>query len=183
MRFRPMRLDGALIVEPEPLEDERGFFARTWDAAELAKAGLDPGIAQISISHSRRAGTLRGLHFQYPPHEETKFVRCTRGALYDVIVDLRQGSPTYLQWEGVELNERNRLQLYIPKGFAHGFETLADETEVLYLISTPYTPSAYGGLRYDDPHFAIVWPRPVTVIAERDRAWPDFAGTSPFSLR
>jgi dTDP-4-dehydrorhamnose 3,5-epimerase len=180
MRFRPARLEGAFVVEPEPHEDERGFFARIWDATEFAAQGLDPGVAQISISCNRRAGTLRGLHFQYPPHQETKLVRATKGALFDVIVDLRKNSPTYLQWEGFELTDRNRLQLYIPKGFAHGFETLVDETEVLYLISAPFAPAAYGGLRYDDPALNIAWPLPVSVIAERDRNFPDFDGTTPF---
>jgi dTDP-4-dehydrorhamnose 3,5-epimerase len=180
MRFRPARLQGAVVVEPEPHEDERGFFARAWDGTEFAAQGLDPGVAQISISYNRRAGTLRGLHFQHPPHQETKLVRATRGALFDVIVDLRKSSPTYLQWEGFELTDRNRLQLYIPKGFAHGFETLADETEVLYLISAPFAPGAYGGLRYDDPAIAIAWPLPVSIIAERDRTFPDFDGSTPF---
>jgi dTDP-4-dehydrorhamnose 3,5-epimerase len=180
MRFRPARLAGVFVVEPEPHEDERGFFARAWDGTEFAAHGLDPGVAQISISYNRRAGTLRGLHFQHPPHQETKLVRATKGALFDVIVDLRRSSPTYLQWEGFELTDRNRLQLYIPKGFAHGFETLVDETEVLYLISAPFVPGAYGGLRYDDPAIGIAWPLPVSVIADRDRTFPDFAGNTPF---
>jgi dTDP-4-dehydrorhamnose 3,5-epimerase len=181
MRFRPARLQGAFVVEPEPHEDERGFFARAWDGAEFAAHGLDPGVAQISISHNRRAGTLRGLHFQHPPHQETKLVRATKGALFDVIVDLRRSSPTYLQWEGFELTDRNRLQLYIPKGFAHGFETLADDTEVLYLISAPFAPGAYGGLRHDDRAIGIAWPLPVSVIADRDRDFPDFDGNTPFA--
>jgi dTDP-4-dehydrorhamnose 3,5-epimerase len=181
MRYRPTRLDGAFLVEPEPHEDERGFFARLWDGEDFSRHGLDPAVAQISMSYNRRAGTLRGLHFQYPPHEETKLVRCTRGALYDVIVDLRQGSPTYLAWEGFTLTDANRLQLYVPKGFAHGFLTLADETEVFYLISTPYAAGSYGGLRWDDKRIGVAWPRAVAVIAERDRTFPDFPGTSPFT--
>jgi dTDP-4-dehydrorhamnose 3,5-epimerase len=183
MRFLPTRLDGAWLVELEPARDERGFFARIWDGHAFAARGLDPAMAQASLSSNRRAGTLRGLHFQLPPNAETKLVRCIRGAVFDVIVDLRRGSPTYLAWEGFELTAENRRQLYIPQGFAHGFESLVDDSELLYLISTPYAPTAAAGLRWDDPALGIEWPLPPATVSERDRAWPAFEGTSPFSFR
>lgn len=172
MIFHETRLEGLRLVELEPSADERGFFARIWCRQELAAAGLDPELAQQSLSHTRTAGTLRGLHFQHPPHEETKLVRCVRGAVYDVAVDLRPGSATYLRWQGFRLSAQNRLALYIPKGFAHGFQTLENDTDVLYDISTPYVPGAAAGYRYDDARLAIAWPLPVTVIAERDLSWP-----------
>jgi dTDP-4-dehydrorhamnose 3,5-epimerase len=183
MRFQPTRLDGAFLIELEPHQDERGAFARLWDGALFAGSGLDPTLAQVSLSWNPRAGTLRGLHFQLPPYEETKLVRCVRGAIFDVIVDLRAGSPSYLQWEGFELTHRNRRQVYVPKGFAHGFVTLAEDSEVLYFISTPYAPTAAAGLRWNDPALAIRWPAEPSVVSERDRTWPDFAGTSAFSFR
>jgi dTDP-4-dehydrorhamnose 3,5-epimerase len=183
MQFLPTRLVGALLVELEPHRDDRGFFARTWDSALFAQRGLDPSLAQVSTSWSKSAFTLRGLHFQTPPYEETKLVRCIHGAIFDAIVDLRPGSPTYLQWEGFELTEENRRQLYVPKGFAHGFETLADGSEVLYHISTPHAPTASSGLPWNDPAFGIAWPAEPRVISERDQKWPTFSGTSPFSFR
>jgi dTDP-4-dehydrorhamnose 3,5-epimerase len=175
MIFAKTRIAGARLLDIEPFRDERGFFARTWCQRELAAQGLDDGIAQESISYNHRLGTLRGLHFQRAPHEEAKIVRCTRGAIFDVIVDLRAASPTYLQWEGVELSAENRRALLVPKGCAHGFETLADDTEVLYQISSFYAPEAAAGYRYDDRAFAIVWPIPVAVISERDLSWPNFS--------
>jgi dTDP-4-dehydrorhamnose 3,5-epimerase len=175
MIFTPTRLAGAWLIELEPHRDERGFFARTWCRRELEAHGLDPGLAQESLSYNRRRGTLRGLHFQRPPHAETKIVSCPRGAIFDVIVDLRPDSPTFLRWQGFELDEANRRALYIPKGFAHGFETLADDTEIAYRISEFYAPEAAAGCRYDDPAFGIEWKLPVAVIAERDLAWPPFA--------
>jgi len=183
MRFLPTRLEGAFLIDLEAHQDERGAFARLWDGALFAERGLEPGLAQVSVSWNPKAGTLRGLHFQLPPYEETKLVRCIRGAIFDVIVDLRAGSPSYLQWEGFELTEGNRRQLYIPKGFAHGFETLADESEVLYFISTPYAPTASGGLRWNDPALGIAWPAEPGIVSERDRTWPPLPGTSPFSFR
>jgi dTDP-4-dehydrorhamnose 3,5-epimerase len=179
MIFTPTRLDGAWIVEVEKRRDERGFFARTWCRQELAARGLDTEIAQESVSHNVRRGTLRGLHFQLPPHEETKIVRCQAGAIYDVIVDLRPHSPTFRRWEGFELSAENRRALYIPKGFAHGFQTLTDAADIAYQISAFYAPQAAAGYRYDDPAFEIAWPLPIAVIGERDLAWPAFQRRSP----
>lgn len=172
MIFHETSLNDLKLVEIEPSTDERGFFARVWCREELAKAGLDPELAQQSLSHTRTAGTLRGLHFQRPPHEETKLVRCVRGAIFDVVVDVRRSSPTYLRWQGFKLSAQNCLALYVPRGFAHGFQTLEDATDVLYDISTPYSADAAAGHRYDDPRLAIAWPLPVRVIAERDLSWP-----------
>lgn len=177
MRFLESRLQGAWLIEPEPLADERGFFARTWCRREFASRNLDTEIAQTSLSFNRKAGTLRGLHYQRPPHEETKLVRCTRGALWDVIVDLRPFSPTRGQWQGFELSADNRRALYVPKGFAHGFQTLEDATEASYQISAFHVPEAAAGLRWDDPSLGIAWPLPVSVISERDLHWPLLAAT------
>jgi dTDP-4-dehydrorhamnose 3,5-epimerase len=176
MIFAATQLEDAWLIDIEPREDERGFFARTWCRQELTAKGLDPVIAQESLSYNRHRGTLRGLHFQRPPHEETKIVRCMRGAIFDVIVDLRRHSTTYLRWQGFELTAENRRALYVPKGFAHGFQTLTDNAEIAYQISTFYAPEAAGGYRYNDAAFAIAWPLPVTVIGERDLGWPAFAG-------
>ena len=174
MIFAATQLDDAWLIEVEPREDQRGFFARTWCRQELAAQGLDTEIAQESLSYNRHRGTLRGLHFQRSPHEETKIVRCTRGGIFDVIVDLRPRSPTYLQWQGFELTAENRKALYVPKGFAHGFQTLTDEAEIAYQISAFYAPDSAGGYRYDDPEFGIAWPLPVTAISERDLEWLPF---------
>jgi dTDP-4-dehydrorhamnose 3,5-epimerase len=176
MIFTSTQLKGALIVDIEPREDERGFFARTWCRQELAAQGLDTEIAQESLSYNRIRGTVRGLHFQHPPHEENKIVRCTRGAIFDVIIDLRADSSSYLQWQGFELTAENRRALYIPKGFAHGFQTLDDHCEVVYQISEFYAPQAAAGYRYDDVAFGIAWPLPVTMISERDLRCPNFTG-------
>lgn len=173
MIFTPTKLSGAHIVELERHEDDRGFFARTWCQDEFADHGLEPALAQCSISRNAVAGTLRGMHFQAAPHEEAKLVRCTAGAIFDVIVDLRPESTTYAEWIGVELDARSGRALYIPKGFAHGFQTLADESDVFYMISAPYVPEAGAGLRWNDPAFAIEWPIPLSVMSERDRSWPD----------
>lgn len=176
MRFVATKLADAYVVELERREDERGFFARVWCRDEFADHGLVPDLAQCSISRNDRAGTLRGLHFQTAPHEEAKLVRCTRGTIFDVIVDLRPDSPTHAEWIGVELDATEGTALYVPKGFAHGFQTLVDETEVLYMISDPYAPEAASGVRWDDPAFGIEWPpADVRVISERDRSWPDYA--------
>jgi dTDP-4-dehydrorhamnose 3,5-epimerase len=175
MRFVPTRLTGAYVIELERHEDERGFFARAWCDDELSAAGLDTQVAQCSLSRNRHAGTLRGLHFQLPPHAETKLVRCVRGAIFDVIVDLRPESPTHRQWVGVRLDAERGDALYIPKGFAHGFQSLLDDTDVLYMISASYAPDASDGVRWDDPAFAIEWPDAETrTISERDRAWADY---------
>jgi dTDP-4-dehydrorhamnose 3,5-epimerase len=174
MIFGVTRLRDAWLIDIEPREDERGFFARTWCRQELAAHGLDTEIAQESLSFNRHRGTIRGLHFQLPPHEEIKIVRCTRGAIFDVIVDLRPRSPSYLCWQGFELSAENRRAIYVPKGFAHGFQTLTDNAEIAYQISAFYAPEAAGGYRHDDTAFAIAWPLPVTVISERDLGWPTF---------
>lgn len=175
MRFVETPIAGAVVVELERHEDERGFFARVWDPCELAGAGLTPRLAQASISRSTREGTLRGMHFQLPPHEEAKLVRCLRGAIFDVVLDLRPDSPTYLGSHGVRLDEENGKALYVPEGCAHGFQTLAEGSDVLYLISSPYVPEASSGVRWDDPAFAIEWPETsARTIGARDRTWPDY---------
>ena len=179
MIFTATQLDDAWLIDLEPREDERGFFARIWCRHELAAQGLDTEIAQENLSFNRYRGTVRGLHFQRPPHEETKIVRCTRGEIFDVIVDLRPQSPTYLRWQGFELTAENHKALYVPKGFAHGFQTLVDDAEIVYQISEFYAPNSAGGHRYDDAAFGVAWPLPVTMISERDLSWPAFnAATS-----
>ncbi len=172
MRFLTTTVAGVHVVEQERHVDERGFFARTWCAQEFEQNGLEPRLVQCSVSFNHRRGTLRGLHYQAPPAAEVKLVRCTRGALFDVALDLRPDSPTFRQWVGVELSEASGRALYIPRGCAHGFLTLADATEVAYQMSAPYAPQAARGVRWDDPFFAVAWPGPVQVIAERDRDYP-----------
>jgi dTDP-4-dehydrorhamnose 3,5-epimerase len=174
MRFVPTGLDGAVTIEMDLLEDHRGFFARTWCTEEFAERGLNPRVVQCSVSYSRLAGTLRGLHYQAGPHEEAKLVRCTAGAVHDVIVDLRPGSATYLCHAGVELSAGNHRLLYVPEGFAHGFVTLADDTEVFYQMSERHVPTHARGVRWDDPALGIEWPVPPSVISGRDRSYPDF---------
>lgn len=171
MLFHETKLAGAFVIEPEPRRDDRGFFARTWCRDEFAARGLEVNFVQRNLSANPVCGTLRGMHWQAAPHGEVKVVRCTRGAIYDVIVDMRPESATYRQWIGVELDETNYRMLYIPRDFAHGFQTLTDNVEVSYLVSHPYTPSAGRGIRYDDPAVGISWPRPVSRISEQDRAW------------
>jgi len=174
--FTPTSLDGAYIVDIEPRRDERGFFARAWCDEEFARHRLDTRVVQCNLSFNDRGGTLRGMHFQRAPHAEVKLIRCTRGAIYDVIVDLRPESPTHRLWIGVELTAENRRMLYIPEGFAHGYQTLVDATETFYQVSAPYAPHAEGGVRWDDPAFGIVWPETTDlVISEKDRNWPDYA--------
>lgn len=172
MRFSELPLPGAWLVDLEPRTDERGFFARSFCAREFADRGLEPAVSQCNVSFNRRRGTLRGMHYLAPPAREAKLVRCTSGAVHDVIVDLRPESPTYLRHVAVELSARNRTALYIPPLFAHGFQTLEDETEVFYQMSEPYVAGYERGLRHDDPALAIAWPLPVSVIAAKDRAWP-----------
>ncbi|HEX9628866.1 MAG TPA: dTDP-4-dehydrorhamnose 3,5-epimerase [Pyrinomonadaceae bacterium] len=172
MIFTETALKGAFIIEPELIPDERGFFARTWSAEEFVEHGLNPRVAQKNISLNKKRGTLRGMHFQVKPHEEAKLVRCTAGSIFDVIVDLREDSTTFRKWIGSELSAKNRLMVYIPEGFAHGFQTLEDETEVAYQISGYYHPESARGVRWDDPAFNFKWPLPVTVMSERDRKHP-----------
>src|SRR6516225_2492970 len=181
MIFTATQLDGAWLIDLEPREDERGFFARIWCRQELGAQGLDTDIAQENVSYNRLRGTVRGLHFQRSPHEETKIVRCTCGSIFDVIVDLRPHSPSYLQWQGFDLTAENRRAVYIPKGFAHGFQTLAEHSEITYQISTFYAPESAGGYRYDDAAFRITWPLPLTVISERDLGWPRYKVDVPAS--
>jgi len=165
-------LAGAKILDIDRREDARGFFARVFCARELAAAGLDPGVAQGNVSFNHHKGTLRGMHFQRPPHAETKLVRCTRGAILDVIVDLRPESATYLRHAAVELTADNRRSLFVPRRFAHGYQVLEDASEVMYLTGEFYTPSAEGGLRFDDPRLGIAWPLPATEMSPKDRVWP-----------
>ena len=176
MKVVETALAGVLVLEIEPIEDERGFFARTWDRAELRSRGLTADLDQVSVAFNRVAGTLRGLHYQAAPHEEAKTVRCTAGAIFDVAVDLREGSPTRHQWVGVELSATNHRSLYVPEGCAHGYLTLTDDAEVQYQISAPYRPDAARGYRWDDPTFAIGWPVDVRCISSRDAALPFVVG-------
>jgi len=174
MIFTATALEGAWLVDVERREDERGFFARTWDRREFEARGLNPALAQCSLSFNPLEGTLRGMHFQIEPHEEAKLVRCARGSIFDVIVDLRPASPTFKKHLGVELTADNRRMLYVPEGFAHGFLTLEDETEVFYQISEFYAPECQRGLRWNDPALEIVWPAAPRLVSERDRSYPDF---------
>ena len=180
MIFEPLPLAGAYCVRPEPLEDARGFFARLYCAEAFAAQGLHAQFGQVSVSFNRCAGTLRGLHLQRPPHAEVKLVRVVAGAIWDVIVDVRAGSPTFGRWTAVELSAAGRAQLYIPAGFAHGFQSLTDGAEVHYQISVPYHPAAQAGIRWDDKDLAIPWPDPAAaVLSDRDRALPPFASFEP----
>ena len=179
MIFTETVLTGAFIVDIEERRDSRGLFARTYCRDEFEAHGLDPGLVQGNLSYNNRRGTLRGLHFQFPPAAETKIVRCTRGALVDVIVDLRPESPTYLRHVAVELTADNRRSLYVPRRFAHGFQSLEDGTEVTYLSGTRYTPALESGLRHDDPRLAITWPLPPIALSEKDRAWRLLAESEP----
>ena len=174
MRFVPTPLAGAFVVELDKLQDERGHFARTYDAEEFARHGLDPAVVQCSTSFNARAGTLRGMHYQAAPDGEAKLVRCTRGAIHDVIVDLRPASETYCNWFGVDLTAANGRMLYVPVDFAHGFQTLEDDSEVSYQMSHHYVPEAARGVRFDDPAFGIDWPLPNPIVSDRDRQFPDF---------
>lgn len=175
MIFTQTPLAGAYLIDPELLEDERGLFARSWCRREFEAQGLTPHLAQCNISLSHKKGTLRGMHYQCPPHEEVKLVRCTRGAIYDVALDLRPSSPTYKHWYAAELTADNHRMFYIPEGFAHGFVTLEDETEVFYQMSQFYSPEHARGVRWDDPAFNIQWPDGDKIIAPKDRNWPDFS--------
>ena len=175
MHLRSTEIAGVMIIEPERLCDERGFFARTWCRKEFEERGLPVEWVQSNVSFNAKRGTLRGLHYQAAPHGEVKLVRCTMGAIYDVVVDLRIGSPTYRHSIGVELSAENRLALYIPDGCAHGFQTLTHNCEVLYQMGAEYHAPAARGVRWDDPAFAITWPLSPTVVSARDQAYADFA--------
>lgn len=174
MIFKETELKGAFLIEPERLEDNRGFFARAWCRKEFTAHDLTGELVQSNISFNIRRGTLRGMHFQSAPYEEAKLVRCTMGAIYDVIIDLRPDSSTFLRWVAVELTAENRKMLYVPENFAHGYQTLADNTEVFYQVSQFYAPGSEQGFRYNDPTLGIKWPKPVQVISNKDRRWPDY---------
>jgi dTDP-4-dehydrorhamnose 3,5-epimerase len=174
MFFIDTALKDAYIIELDRREDNRGFFALTWSQIDFEQKGLVSKVVQSNLSYNHTQGTLRGMHFQHAPFSETKLVRCIRGSIYDVIVDIRPSSPTFKQWVGVELTADNRRAVYVPEGCAHGFQTLEDNCDVLYQVSQFYTPSAQAGLPYNDPAFAIVWPLPVSIISDRDRQWEAF---------
>jgi dTDP-4-dehydrorhamnose 3,5-epimerase len=174
MKFEETKLQGAFLVHIEPKHDDRGFFSRSFCQREFAEHGLNTSIAQANISWNDKAGTLRGMHFQYPPAAETKFIRCTRGALFDVIIDLRPESPTFGEHIGVELSADNHAALYVPERFGHGFMTLEDNTEAFYQVGEFYTPAEEGGIRWNDPTLGISWPRTPDVLSDKDKSWPDF---------
>ena len=174
MIFTKTALAGAMIIDVERREDARGYFGRTYCEREFQANGLPARMVQANVSVTHQASTLRGMHYQLPPHAEDKLVRCVRGAIWDVIVDIRPGSPTYCQWIGIELNDFGARMLLVPKGFAHGFITLTDDAMVNYQVSEFYSPAAEGDARHDDPAFAIKWPVPILSMSDRDRSWPDF---------
>lgn len=174
MIFQETKLKGAYIIDVDRIEDDRGFFARSWCKKEFSEKGLVDRIVQANISFNKEKGTLRGMHYQRAPYEEVKLVRCTAGAIFDVIVDLRLGSPTYKQWIGVELTSANHRILYVPENFAHGFQALEDNTEITYHVSQFYTPEAEKGLRYNDPSIAIEWPLDVAILSPKDSSWADY---------
>ncbi|HID62784.1 MAG TPA: dTDP-4-dehydrorhamnose 3,5-epimerase [Anaerolineae bacterium] len=180
MIFKETNLKGAFIIEMEPIRDNRGFFARAWCQKEFEAHGLITSFVQANITFSPKKGTLRGLHYQIAPHEEIKLVRCTRGAIYDVIIDLRPESPTYRQWLGTELTADNRKMIYIPGGFAHGYQILIDDTEVFYQVGQFYAPEHERGIRWDDPAFEIDWPiASPLILSEKDKRWPDYSLQNP----
>jgi dTDP-4-dehydrorhamnose 3,5-epimerase len=176
MRFLQTPLAGVWVIELDRLDDERGWFARSFDAEEFRARGMNPAVVQCNTSFNTRRGTLRGMHYQADPCGESKLVRCVRGAIFDVAVDLRPDSPTHRHWHGVELSAENRVAFYVPAGLAHGFQTLTDDSEVLYQMGDPYVPEAARGVRFDDPAFEIDWPEPdgERIVSERDAGYPDF---------
>lgn len=174
MIFTETKLKGAFEIEIKKLEDDRGFFGRSWCANEMKEHGLNTNICQANTSLSKQKGTLRGMHFQYDPYQETKLIRCTRGRIFDVIIDLRADSPTFKQWFGAELTQDNYKMLYVPEDFAHGFITLEDNCEVTYLVTQFYTPNSEGGIRWNDPSFNIQWPIEPVVLSEKDANHPDY---------
>jgi dTDP-4-dehydrorhamnose 3,5-epimerase len=176
MKFHETPLPGVWLIEPELLDDERGWFARTFDRDEFRARGLNPEVVQCNASHNAKRHTLRGMHYQAEPHGESKLVRCVSGAIFDIALDLRRDSTTYLAWHGVELSAENGHALYVPAGLAHGFQTLCDNSDVLYQMGQPYVPEAARGVRFDDPAFAIEWPEARDrIVSERDAAYADFA--------
>ena len=175
MTFHETRIPGVLMVEPDIFPDERGAFIRTWLPEEFSGRGLETRLAQASVATNRTRGTIRGLHFQTAPHEEVKLIRVIRGAIYDIALDLRRDSPTFLQWVGVELTADTHRMFYVPRGCAHGYQTLTDDAQVFYFVSAPYSPAHQAGVRWDDPAFAIEWPLGApTMINHRDATYPDF---------
>ena len=174
MEFKNTKIDGLHIVDLNKIEDERGFFARAFCSEEFNAMGLDSSVLQANMSFNKSAGTLRGMHYQKSPYQESKFIRCLKGSIYDVVIDLRKNSATYLQSFGIELNDKNRTALFVPKDFAHGFITIEANTEVLYLVSQNYIPGAEQGIRWDDPKFSIEWPVNPTIVSSKDASWSDF---------
>lgn len=174
MRFTEARVKGSYIIDLEPQEDQRGFFARSWCQGEFQAHGLNAHVVQINVACTTKKASLRGLHYQLAPHQEAKTVRCTKGAIFDVAVDLNADSPTYKQWVGIELTAENHRLLYIPESCAHGYQTLVDDSEIEYLTTAFYAPKSARGVRFDDPTFEISWPLPVGMISDADRTWPDF---------
>ena len=174
MKFIETTLRGAYVIEIDPRQDERGMFTRAFCRKEFRERGLEADVAQCNISYNLRKGTLRGMHYQLPPHAEVKMVRCTRGRIYDVIIDIRRGSPTYLKWFGIELNSINRRMLYVPQGFAHGYQTLDDDSEVFYMVSQFYCPESERGIRWNDPLFQITWPVASPGMSPKDASHPGF---------
>lgn len=175
MEFIETPLAGCFVVRQKRIADARGWFARAWCVDEFARQGLNPNMVQLNTGYSRLAGTVRGLHFQAAPHAEAKFARCTQGAIYDVAVDLRPGSPSRGRWFGIELRAEDDAMLYVPEGCAHGYQALVDDAQMYYMTSARYAPTAASGVRFDDPALAIAWPLPATVVSEQDRGWPGFA--------
>lgn len=174
MIFTETKLKGAFVLEPERREDNRGFFARTFCRREFESHGLNPLVVQCNIAYNKKKGTLRGMHFQNPPFQEAKLVRCSKGTILDIILDLRPTSPTFKHWVSAELSEENHRSLYVPEGFAHGYQTLTEVTEIIYQVSQFYAPESASGVRHDDPVFGIKWPLEVSAISDLDKKWPDF---------
>ena len=175
MKYNSTDIDGLYYVDIDRLKDERGFFGRAFCRQEFEEIGLDSEVCQANISYNESAGTLRGMHYQKSPYQESKFIRCIRGSIYDVVIDLRKNSPTYCHSFGIELNDENRTALFVPEDFAHGFVTLTDDTEVIYMVSQSYVPNAEEGIRWDDPFFAIDWPINPSLVSSKDAQWPDFS--------
>ncbi len=173
MIYSATRLKGVFIIDLDPIQDDRGFFARCWCKKEFEKHGLNPNLSQCNLSVNNKRGTLRGLHYQLAPFQEIKLVRCTRGSIYDVVVDMRLDSETYQEWISVELSADNRRMLYVPEGFAHGYQTLEDNSEIFYQVSECYHPECEIGVRWDDPVIGTTWPEADRIISAKDRAWPD----------
>jgi dTDP-4-dehydrorhamnose 3,5-epimerase len=176
VEFTNTPLPGCLVVRQKKIVDDRGYFARAWCRDEFTAHGLNPAMHQLNTGFSHRRGTVRGMHYQVAPHAEAKFVRCTRGAIFDVVADLREDSPTRGRWFGLELTADEGAMLYVPEGCAHGYQTLVDDTEMYYMTTAAYAPASARGVRFDDPRLSIQWPLPVTVISEQDRSWPDYRG-------